>query len=30
MLLVIFQKYYKELVFNVVNMANYNIILEIL
>ena len=30
LLLVIFQKYYKKLIFNVINMANYNIILEIL
>ena len=30
LLLVIFQKYYKELVFDVVNIASYNIILEII
>ena len=26
----VFQKYYEELVFNVINIANYNIILRIL
>ena len=30
LLSVIFQKYYKKLVFNIINITNYDIVLEIL